>query len=165
VSGIDYGRRWSEQQARRRSASLFVAPVILLAGLLLIGIWYESRGHARSGAAWTRGDLHPVTQTAAVGGRYVLYVAAGGFLQVVALDAGTGSTVWWDEASNAGSGRELAAVPLSASIGGRELGPGLFDAGQRHPELLEAATGSGVAWRRRLAQIFPRPAGASTDWG
>jgi hypothetical protein len=92
VSGIDYGRRWSEQQAWRRSASLFVAPVILLARLLLIG--------------------------------------AGGFLQVVALDADTGSTVWWDEASTAlttpGVPPELAVVGgdvvyMRAIDGGAEL--------------------------------------------
>jgi outer membrane protein assembly factor BamB len=48
---------------------------------------------------WARPDLQPVTQPAVVGDRVVLYVAAGGGLRVVALDAGTGQTVWSYDAS------------------------------------------------------------------
>jgi outer membrane protein assembly factor BamB len=61
-------------------------------------------------------------------------------------------------------GRPRAGPVLSSRFGGRELAPGLFDPGGRNPERLAATRGTRVAWRRRLAAIFPL-SGASTDWG
>ena len=62
------------------------------------------------------------------------------------------------------SGRNSVGPVLSPHVGGREVGPGLYDPGGRKPERLVATRGSRVAWRRPLAAIFPLP-GASTDWG
>lgn len=50
-------------------------------------------------AGWVRSDLKPVTQPEPVDGDLVLYVQAGGGLQVVALDSKTGRTLWHDDAS------------------------------------------------------------------
>jgi PQQ-like domain len=57
---------------------------------------------APSAAGWTRHDLKPVTQPAPAGGALVLYVARDGGLRIVALEAGTGKTVWSDAASTSG---------------------------------------------------------------
>jgi outer membrane protein assembly factor BamB len=66
---------------------------------------------------------------------------------------------------DAATGRPLATVPFSAPGAlGRNLGPGLFDPGGRQPEMILAASGSGIAWSKPLAQIFTLP-GASSDWG
>jgi outer membrane protein assembly factor BamB len=65
---------------------------------------------------------------------------------------------------DAAHGRARVGPVLSSSLGGREVGPGLFDAGGRKPERLVATRGTRLAWRRPLAAIFPL-AGASTDWG
>lgn len=56
--------------------------------------------HAQKPAAgWVRSDLKPVTQPESAGGVLVLYIEAGGGLQVAALDPKTGRTVWHDSAS------------------------------------------------------------------
>src|SRR5437667_332799 len=58
-------------------------------------------GAARAPAGWQRADLHPISQPAAVAGRFVFYAAAGGRIRVVALDVRTGRTVWSKAASSA----------------------------------------------------------------
>jgi hypothetical protein len=50
-------------------------------------------------AGWVRADLKPVTQPQLVSGRLLLFVAAGGGLQLLALDPKTGKTVWHASAS------------------------------------------------------------------
>lgn len=50
-------------------------------------------------AGWVRTDLEPVTQPEPAGGLLVLYVHAGGGLQVTALAPRTGRTVWHHVAS------------------------------------------------------------------
>jgi hypothetical protein len=65
---------------------------------------------------------------------------------------------------DAQTGKQLPGALISKGFGGRELAPGLFDPGQRHPELLLATSGAQVTWRRPLAAVFTLP-GASTDWG
>lgn len=197
---------------------------------------------------WRRADLTAVTQPVAVGDRFVFYAARRGGLQVVALDARTGRTLWaapatqsniapgqppnlavigsvvfylgkrgstgplgelvardvnngrvrWRSALGAfstwpavcpdatsaicltgllstspqrgaelrldsGTGRQLGGALIS-SFGGRQLAPGLFDPGQRNPELLVATRGGRVSWRRPLRSVFTLP-GASSDWG
>src|SRR5437016_3628478 len=67
-------------------------------------------------------------------------------------------------ASSSSMRRPAEAFSSSGSTAGREIGPGLYDPGQRKPELLEASRGSSIGWRERLATVFP-PAGASTDYG
>jgi hypothetical protein len=59
------------------------------------------------------------------------------------------------------TGELLQAVQFAPTTAGREIGPGLYDPGQRKPELLEASRGSSIGWRERLATVFP-PAGAIT---
>lgn len=206
----------------------------------------DTRAAARASAGWRRSDLRAVTQPVAVGNRFVVYVVHRGGLQVVALDAGTGATVWaapatpsaiapgeppllavidgdvfylgrgggsladvirrdvrsgkvrWRSALgafaswptvcpdataicltgllstsarrgaelrfDAQTGRQLPGALISKSFGGRELAPGLFDPGQRDPELLLATNGGQVSWRRPLRAVFTLP-GASSDWG
>jgi outer membrane protein assembly factor BamB len=60
----------------------------------------ESIRSSLSGASagWSRTDLRPVTQPAAIGDRLLLYAANAGRLSVVALDARSGSTVWSEAA-------------------------------------------------------------------
>jgi putative pyrroloquinoline-quinone binding quinoprotein len=60
-----------------------------------------------------------------------------------------------------GRQRVTARVP---GPGPREIGPGLYDVGARHPERLAATRGARVRWSRPLTRIFPL-AGASTDFG
>src|SRR5262249_33137063 len=43
---------------------------------------------------WSRTDLTPVTQPAAVGNHLLLYVASKGTLRIAALDPRTGKTIW-----------------------------------------------------------------------
>jgi PQQ-like domain len=50
-------------------------------------------------AGWQRTDLRPVTQPVAAGGLLVMYASQGGGLRVVAVDPGTGRTVWAQLAS------------------------------------------------------------------
>lgn len=196
-------------------------------------------------AGWTRTDLHAVTQPAPVAGLFVLYVSAGGGLEIVGLDAATGTTVWSHPAStssiapgvapalevagerviylgqredgsvaltaadartgapiwqseagaftappsacaddrsavclsgqlvsgpragplrfDAASGRPLAAAQVGG-IASRELGEGLFDPADRHPEKLVLARGARVTWSRPLGRIFSLR-GATTDYG
>jgi hypothetical protein len=66
---------------------------------------------------------------------------------------------------SATNGSSLASPVLSASgQGARELAPGLFDPGQRNPELMLASPGSTVDWTKPLTSIVSLP-GASTDNG
>lgn len=65
---------------------------------------------------------------------------------------------------DAKTGKQLPGALLSKQFGGRELAPGLFDPGDRNPEVLIATNGARVSWRRPLRAVFTLP-GASTDWG
>jgi len=62
------------------------------------------------------------------------------------------------------SGKQLVSPVVSPQSDGRELGPELFDAGLRNPELLVATNGAAIAWKQPLAAIFNGP-GLSTDHG
>ena len=64
---------------------------------------------------------------------------------------------------DAATGARLPGAVVSTSVG-RHLASGLFDSGERNPEILLMTRGSAIAWKRRLAAIFPTK-GASTDWG
>jgi PQQ-like domain len=65
---------------------------------------------------------------------------------------------------DAARGTLLESPLLSTEGGGREVGVGLFDPGERKPEVLLAIAGRRVSWRKPLTQIFTVP-GLSTDWG
>jgi hypothetical protein len=77
---------------------------------------------------------------------------------VLASDAGEGALRF-----DRSSGRRLPA-PHVTGPGPRELGNGLYDIGDRHPEKLTATRGPKVAWSRPLARVFPQR-GATTDYG
>lgn len=77
----------------------FSSPVVL--------VWLLALGAAQAGAnapahRWRRTDLTPVTQPAAADGAFVFYDASGHRLQLVALDARTGKTLWKKPASVSG---------------------------------------------------------------
>ncbi len=62
-------------------------------------------------------------------------------------------------------GHVLSAIAFSSpNLGGRSVGPGLYDPGLRKPEWLEASTGATLTWHKQLSAIFTAP-GASTDYG
>src|SRR5439155_21440121 len=64
---------------------------------------------------------------------------------------------------DAATGTRLPGAVVSTSVG-RQLASGLFDSGERNPEILLVTRGSAIAWKRRLAAIFPTR-GPSTAWG
>lgn len=83
----------------------------------------------------------------------------------VCVNGLTAGGAWGQLRYAATDGRLLAAVRIgSPNYPGRELGPGLFDAGARSPETLLAVTAGRVAWQRRLADVFTLPR-ASSDGG
>jgi outer membrane protein assembly factor BamB len=59
----------------------------------------SSHSSTKPTAGWVRSDVRPVTQPESAGGVLVLYVEAGGGLEVAALDPKTGRTLWHDSAS------------------------------------------------------------------
>jgi hypothetical protein len=64
----------------------------------------------------------------------------------------------------AATGAPLASPTISPDSSGRDLGPDLYDPGDRSPEMLLATSGSAVAWQRPLSGIFT-DTGLSTDNG
>ncbi|HET6187827.1 MAG TPA: PQQ-binding-like beta-propeller repeat protein [Trebonia sp.] len=64
----------------------------------------------------------------------------------------------------ASDGAQVGAAVLAYTAGGREVGPDLYDPAARDPEVMEAVSGSSVAWIRPLASVFSSK-GESTDWG
>src|SRR5262249_38380855 len=75
-----------------RRGSWFAPAAAGVAAAIVGGV--AGSGDARGLSGWHRTDVKAVTQPAAVGGRLVVYAVRRGFLEVVALDARTGSTVW-----------------------------------------------------------------------
>ena len=64
----------------------------------------------------------------------------------------------------ASDGAQVGAAVLAYTAGGREIGPDLYDPAARGPEVMEAVSGTSVAWIRPLASVFSFK-GDSTDWG
>lgn len=64
----------------------------------------------------------------------------------------------------ASDGAQVGAAVLAYTAGGREIGPDLYDPAVRAPEVMEAVSGTSVAWIRPLASVFSSQ-GDSTDWG
>jgi outer membrane protein assembly factor BamB len=64
----------------------------------------------------------------------------------------------------ASDGAQVGAVLISQTIGGRMIGPDLYDPGVRDPEAMLAVSGTSVAWTRPLGSVFSFQ-GDSTDWG
>ena len=75
-----------------RTVAAVLAVAVMSCSLVVRPAWGQSSG-------WKRPDLRPVSQPSVVGDRVVLYVAAGGGLRVLALDAATGTTVWSHDAT------------------------------------------------------------------
>jgi hypothetical protein len=85
--------------------------------MLRIAAWlavFAVYGAPACAAGWTRPDLRPVTQPAPVGARLVVYIAEGGSLDVIGLDAATGATAWSTEASTSDVVPGTAPVPVIA---------------------------------------------------
>jgi outer membrane protein assembly factor BamB len=73
---------------------------LLIAGVGLAVVSGTSHpAHAAEPQGWTRSDLHPVTQPAPIGGRFVVLAVMRGRLRLVGLNARTGATVWSHPAS------------------------------------------------------------------
>lgn len=67
-----------------------------------------------AGAGWARRDLRPVTQPAPVGSVFVAYIAHGAGLEITALNAATGATVWSAPATTSIITPGVAPVPAIA---------------------------------------------------
>lgn len=104
---------------------------------------------------WVRSDLRPVSQPELAGGLLVLYVAAGGGLQVDALNPKTGRTVWHASASPGGTTPGVAPVLGVAGSTVVFLSP--VDNATQSAQVVgvDGATGR-VLWRT--------PTGVYTDW-
>lgn len=100
-------------RARRLGRWLLVALLAAAVGGVVGVVAFGGGGSARA-SGWTRDGLRAVTQPVGVAGRFVVYVASGGGLRVVALDARTGATAWSNAASPSevtpGEAAELALV-------------------------------------------------------
>ena len=105
-------------------------------------------------SGWTRADLRPVSQPAAVSGRFVLYVAAGGGLEVVGLDARSGRTLWSRSASSSANapGQPPALVVSGSTV--VYLRP--VSGEEAELAAVDAATGREV-WRSRRADFTSWP--------
>jgi outer membrane protein assembly factor BamB len=111
--------------------------------------------YAQKPTGWIRSDLKPVSQPVLANGHLVLYVEAGGGLEVVALDPLTGRTLWHDTAS---PGYTAPGVSPALGVAGSIvtfLRPVGNSAGSSQVVGVDAATGRWV-WRS--------PTGAFTDW-
>src|SRR5919201_1461575 len=112
---------------------------------------------------WRRADLTAVTQPVAVGDRFVFYAARRGGLQIVALDARTGRTLW---AAPATQSNIAPGQPPNLAV----IGSVVFYLGKRGStgplgELVARDVNNGrVRWRSALRSVFTLP-GASSDWG
>jgi outer membrane protein assembly factor BamB len=109
----------------------------------------------RPTVGWVRSDLKPVTQPESAGGLVVLYVEAGGGLQVAALDPKTGRTVWHDRAS---PGDITPGVAPALGVAGSTvafLSPVGNSTGSSQLVGVAAATGR---------QLWHTPAGLFEDW-
>src|SRR5438128_806388 len=114
------------QMRERATVAGWVAAVaVTVATVLSVTAWVSSRTLANT-HGWERVDLRAVTQPAAVGNRFVFYVADRGGLQVVALDARTGATVWAAAATPSeiapGEPPELAVIGSDVFYLGRQGG-------------------------------------------
>lgn len=117
-------------------------------GATLIATWLVgSASSAVSARGWTRAGVGAVTQPAPVGGRFVFYAQHRGALEVVALDARNGSTVWTAPASPSDV---TAGVPASLAVRGRLVfyleGTGSPANGAARVVARNAASGR-VVWR------------------
>ena len=111
--------------------------------------------HSHKPTGWVRSDLKPVSQPQLAGDRLVLYVAANGGLQVVALDPQTGRTLWHETAS---PGRVTPGVAPSLGVAGSIvtfLRPVDNHTGSSQVVGVDAATGR---------QVWRSPTGLFTDW-
>jgi hypothetical protein len=91
----------------------YIAAVATVAAVLAAG------APAAPAAGWQRLDLRPVTQPAPAGGLFVLAVAHGGGIEIVGLDAATGTTVWTRPAST--SDVTPGVSPVLVMAGGKVI--------------------------------------------
>jgi outer membrane protein assembly factor BamB len=105
------------QGGRRRSLPRWRSAIAALATLGMAAGLAPAASAAR--LRWRRGDLAPVSQPAAAGRSFVLYVAERRGLVIVGLDAHTGRTLWHARAST--SQIATGASPGSPTVVGRDV--------------------------------------------
>ena len=113
-----------------------------------------------AGAGWTRTDLHPVTQPAAVGTAFVLYIGEGGGLSITGLDAATGATVWSAEASTSDIAPGVTPSPVIAGANVIFLGRRID--GSTALTAVDAQAGTPV-WQTQGGAFDDQPALCSDD--
>jgi outer membrane protein assembly factor BamB len=126
-----------------------------LSAMLILLVGCGRPVHPQKPTGWVRSDLTPVSQPVLAEGRLILYVEAGGGLQVVALDPETGRTLWHD---NASPGNVTAGVAPFLGVAGSIvtfLRPVDNHTGSAQVVGVDAATGR---------QVWRSPTGMFTDW-
>lgn len=112
-SAVNFARR-----RERPSARIVCSATAGLAAICLVVTTSFFTSARAAVPGWRRGDLRPVTQPVAIGGRFVVYAASNGSLRVAALNAQTGATVWSDSASpsQTAPGEEPELVIVNGAI-------------------------------------------------
>jgi outer membrane protein assembly factor BamB len=150
---------------RRLPRSWYVLALAVIASLaaaaVVVAITSGGAGRAlpRAGG-WSRDDLRPITQPAPIGGRLVLYVAGGGGMQIVGLDARSGATVWAHAASPSlvAPGQSPVLVTLSGLV------IYLRQAGVPGAQLVGADPATGrVVWQSQVGYFTSWPYPCTAD--
>ena len=129
-----------------RSAGFVLA---LVAASLMPVASSAARG-AGAPKGWTRSDLEPINQPAAVAGRFVFYAAAHGRVSVMALDASDGHTVWAKPASTGGN---APGQPPTLVVAGRVVVYLGRDSGSASSLSAVDARSGKPLWRTRTAEL------------
>jgi hypothetical protein len=82
----------------------------LLAAAAAVALLLPAAARAQAPAGWQRTDLRPMTQPALAGGLLVMYARARDGLELIAVDPGTGRTVWSQPASPADTTQGVGPV-------------------------------------------------------
>jgi outer membrane protein assembly factor BamB len=113
-----------------------------------------------AGAGWARRDLRPVTQPAPVGSVFVMDIAHGAGLEVTALNAATGATVWSAPATTSDIAPGVAPAPVIA--GANVIFLGRDDDGDAVLTAADAQTGQ-LVWQAQPGFFADQPAICSDD--
>jgi outer membrane protein assembly factor BamB len=131
--------------------------LLVVGGALAAASLAGSASSAVTGRGWTRTDVGAVSQPAPVGGKFAFYAQHRGALEVVALDAGTGSTAW---AAPASPSAVTAGVPAELAVRGTTVfyleGVGAPGNGAARVVAKDAASGN-VLWRSNGGRFFSWP--------
>ena len=169
----------SRRSVRVRSGPWLVVSALVLSVVAAAGVVIATRGGsdgavpaaapataAPAAAAphpygW-RVAIHAVSQPAPVAGRFVVYAAAHGQLELVALDAASGRIVWNSAASP--SAIAPGSAPRVAVIGDRVVYPAALGGQVASLTAADAATGA-VAWHSQPGVFSGWPSVCADDAG